>query len=320
MLDIAVFVSFFPQLVAGPIVRAAEFLPQLDKVRKFASVPVKACLVLFMIGFFKKAVISDNIAPYVDTVFQDPELFSVTAIYSAVLLYATQIYCDFSGYSDMAIAVAGLLGYRLPLNFAAPYLSHNLSDFWRRWHISLSTWLRDYLYIPLGGNRDGELKTYRNLMLTMLLGGLWHGASWNFVIWGCLHGLALSVHRVYTASPLTKISAGFVLKFINWLITLYWVCLAWIFFRASDLSDALNMSRAWLTVSSDGDQELILGNLIYFIPAIFIVHWLLSKNDILQWFEKHMALPIFFFLYGLFFALIITLVPTGHIPFIYFQF
>jgi len=320
LLDVAVFVAFFPQLVAGPIVRAIEFLPQLDSVRRFVDVPVKACLILFLIGYIKKAGISDNIAPYIDEVFANPGLYTASSIYAAVLLYATQIYCDFSGYSDMAIAVAGLLGYRLPLNFAAPYFAYNISDFWRRWHISLSTWLRDYLYIPLGGNRHGELMTYRNLMLTMLLGGLWHGASWNFVIWGGLHGLALSVNRQFQKLNWTIKLPGTVISIVTGLITFYWVCLAWIFFRAKDLSDSISMSRIWLLGESSGQKELIYSDWVYLVPFAIILHWIFNKYDVLSWAEEKLPWSPFWVAYGAAFALAIAFIPVGYRPFIYFQF
>ena len=230
-LDFALFVSFFPQLVAGPIVRASTFLPQLEETRNFSNVRVKYCLMLFMIGFIKKACISDRLSPIVDRFFEAPETYTASSSWVGVLFYAVQIYCDFSGYTDMAIACAGLLGYELSLNFNFPYFSENITDFWRRWHISLSTWLRDYLYIPLGGNRGSKLFTYRNLILTMLLGGLWHGAGWNFVIWGGLHGGALIWQREWS-----KFSAPYqwlcnCMKLIGPLLTFYWVCIAWIFFE-----------------------------------------------------------------------------------------
>ena len=194
-LDFALFVTFFPQLVAGPIVRAVDFLPQLEVPKFWRDVRVRACLTLFLVGYVKKACIGDNVATLVDPYFDKPGTFDALGAWTAVLYYAVQIYCDFSGYSDMAIATAGLFGYELRLNFDFPYLASSIRDFWRRWHMSLSSWLRDYLYIPLGGNRGSRLFQHRNLLLTMLLGGLWHGAGWNFVIWGALHGGALVVHR-----------------------------------------------------------------------------------------------------------------------------
>ncbi|HSL81392.1 MAG TPA: MBOAT family O-acyltransferase, partial [Thermoanaerobaculia bacterium] len=193
--DFALFVGFFPQLVAGPIVRAADFLPQLESPPRWRDVAFRRHLTLFLVGFVKKACVADNLAPFADRVFAAPEVYTALAIWTAVALYAVQIYCDFSGYTDMAIACAGLLGYRLARNFEFPYVASSAADFWRRWHVSLSTWLRDNRYIPLGGSRGSRLATHRNLLLTMLLGGLWHGAAWTFVAWGALHGLALAAHR-----------------------------------------------------------------------------------------------------------------------------
>jgi len=238
-LDLATFIAFFPQLVAGPIVRATAFLPQLAAPRVWANVDVRDCLTLFFIGFVKKACISENVAPVVDQFFSSPGSYDVLATWIAVLFYAVQIYCDFSGYTDMAIASARLLGYELTLNFAFPYLAGSITDFWRRWHISLSTWLRDDLYIPLGGNRGSKLFTWRNLMLTMLLGGLWHGAAWTFVIWGGLHGLALILHREFSRYP-GNAGAGF-RRGLAWagpVLCFLWVCVTWIFFRAQPLKDA----------------------------------------------------------------------------------
>lgn len=320
LLDVAVFVAFFPQLVAGPIVRAVEFLPQLESVRRFSAIPVKACLTLFLIGFIKKAGISDNIAPYIDLVFSSPEQYNATAIYAAVLLYAAQIYCDFSGYSDMAIAVAGLLGYRLPLNFAAPYFSSNLAEFWRRWHITLSSWLRDYLYISIGGNRSGEVKTYRNLMITMLLGGLWHGASWNFIIWGALHGAALSIHRGFRAVHGHKTFSNFLVRLISGTLTFYWVCLAWIFFRAQNLNDALAIANVWVLGSSTGVKSLPYDDWVLLLLGALALHWVFSRIDVLDVVEKRMPWPIFAFSYGAALSLAIAFIPMGYRPFIYFQF
>lgn len=196
LLDFSFFVSFFPQLVAGPIVRAADFIPQIRQPLQLSESNLGRALLLIAGGLFKKAVISDYISiNFVDRVFENPALYSGFENLMAAYGYAIQIYCDFSGYSDMAIGLALIMGLRLPENFRLPYQSDSIRDFWRRWHISLSTWLRDYLYISLGGNRKGGFRTYVNLMLTMLLGGLWHGASWVFVIWGGLHGLALAIDR-----------------------------------------------------------------------------------------------------------------------------
>ncbi len=196
-IDFAFFVSFFPQLVAGPIVRAADFIPQINKKLRVSREDLGRGLLLICGGLFKKAVISDYIGVnFVDRIFDEPALYSGLENLLGVYAYALQIYCDFSGYSDMAIGIALLMGFRLPPNFNAPYKARSLRDFWRRWHISLSTWLRDYLYISLGGSRKGKFRTYINLMITMLLGGLWHGANWKFVFWGFMHGMMLALERV----------------------------------------------------------------------------------------------------------------------------
>ncbi len=194
--DFAFFVSFFPQLVAGPIVRASEFLPQIKRPYYLSKSGFGKAVFLIMAGLSKKVIISDYISVnFVDRVFETPEMYSGFMNLMAVYGYSIQIYCDFSGYSDMAIGLAALLGFKLPINFNSPYKAQNITDFWRRWHISLSTWLRDYLYISLGGNRKG--KTYINLAITMLLGGLWHGAAAKFIIWGGLHGIALTLHKIW---------------------------------------------------------------------------------------------------------------------------
>ncbi|MBO6517385.1 MAG: MBOAT family protein [Bacteroidia bacterium] len=201
IVDFGFFVTFFPQLVAGPIVRAADFIPQIYKKFSLNREQFGIALYLILAGLFKKTVISDYISVnFVDRVFDDPNLYSGFSNLMAVYGYSIQIYCDFSGYSDMAIGLAALLGFQLPLNFNSPYKSVSITDFWRRWHISLSSWLRDYLYISLGGNRKGKVRTYINLMITMLLGGLWHGAATKFIIWGGLHGGALALHKMWRES------------------------------------------------------------------------------------------------------------------------
>src|SRR5438552_465853 len=236
-LDMALYMSFFPQLVAGPIVRAAYFLPQLARPSA-EPIPIAPALLLILGGLFKKVVIANYLATgLVDPVFAAPTSYGAPDLLLAVYGYAVQIYCDFSAYSDMAIALAALLGFRFPANFNQPYRAERLREFWQRWHISLSTWLRDYLYKPLGGNREGRLKTYRNLLLTMLLGGLWHGAAWKFIAWGALHGGGLTVERMLepwigrrALSPVAKIVAT--------LVVFHFVCFAWIFFRAEDFGMA----------------------------------------------------------------------------------
>jgi len=229
--DFAFFVSFFPQLVAGPIVRAADFIPQIPKKPFLSREDMGRAVLLIAAGLFKKAIISDYISlNYVDRIFDNPGLYSGIENLLGVYGYAMQIYCDFSGYSDIAIGIALLLGYRLPVNFLSPYQSTSITEFWRRWHISLSSWLRDYLYIPLGGNRKGVVRQYINLFLTMLLGGLWHGASLTFVLWGALHGAALAVDKLF--KHIFKPGDNWLIKLLGWVITFHFVCFCWIFFRA----------------------------------------------------------------------------------------
>ncbi|GGF10519.1 membrane-bound O-acyltransferase family protein [Aliidongia dinghuensis] len=318
LLDYATFVGFFPQLVAGPIVRAYDFLPQLDELKRFSAVAVRPAVILFFFGYVKKACVSDNVAPYVDMVFSHPGSYSGASIVAATVLYAIQIYCDFSGYTDMAIATAKLLGYDLTVNFRHPYFSTSISDFWRRWHISLSSWLRDYLYIPLGGNRDGRLGAYRNLMITMVLGGLWHGASWNFVIWGTLHGGALILHKEYarhrpaawTGQPAYQAGAM--------LLTFWWVCLAWIFFRSTSLPLAAEIARDFVTMSGTGAGDIATGA----APAILgllLIHALESRRLIsgaLLALERR----AFYALAGAASGAALALTPIAYRPFIYFQF
>lgn len=327
LLDFATYVAFFPQLVAGPIVRAVDFLPQLEAARSFSQVNVRACLTLFMVGFFKKACVSDNLAPIVDRYFSAPDAYSALSSWIGVLSYTTQIYCDFSGYSDMAIACAGLLGYELCLNFDFPYFASSITDFWRRWHISLSTWLKDYLYIPLGGNRGSTLFTYRNLFITMVLGGLWHGAAWTFVAWGALHGGALIAHkewskfsrsRMASAQAAGKKGGGRSVSPWAAIATFYWVCITWIFFRADSFATAMTVMRSFVTLRSPSTQQLSIG-ILGCLAVLALLHWLTARQ---VWTGAIAKLPnqLFAVGYGFAAALMLTLVPVGYTAFIYFQF
>jgi alginate O-acetyltransferase complex protein AlgI len=318
LLDLALFVGFFPQLVAGPIVRARSFLPQLLSLPRFEHVNVRACLMLFLVGFIKKAVVSDSLAPYVDAYFAAPASFDAFSAWLGVGLWSAQIYCDFSGYSDMAIGCAGLLGYNLCLNFDFPYFASSITQFWRRWHISLSSWLRDYLYIPLGGNRGGSWRTDRNLLLTMLLGGLWHGAAWTFVIWGGLHGLALLVHRSWRVRrPLSGRPSDLAMA-LGAAGTLYWVGLCWIFFRAQDLSSAWTVVDAYVLFDSPGTA--VLGDRIGWVLLLLVViHWVTYRQALKGWWER---VPRWSFAigYGAAAALCLSWIHPQSAPFIYFQF
>lgn len=241
-LKMSLFIAFFPQLIAGPIVRTTEFLPQLASKRKFDWKLFTHGADLIALGVFKKVLIADQVAPFVDQVFSSPGEYSGPVMWLAVYAYAVQIYCDFSGYTDIGRGCAACLGYRLPINFARPYLAGNIVDFWRRWHITLSSWLRDYLYIPLGGSRRGPGRTYINLLITMGLGGLWHGASWPFVIWGLYHGGALAltrwVHNRLGVPPDEPLVRGWWWRVLAVVGTFHLVCFGWIFFRARTFEDA----------------------------------------------------------------------------------
>jgi alginate O-acetyltransferase complex protein AlgI len=248
-LDYALYVTFFPQLVAGPIVRASEFLPQCEESKTGTGKQIGWGLCLFVIGLFGKVVLADTIAaPVVERVFASTAPAGFASAWTGTLAFAMQIFYDFFGYSTCAIGVALCLGFELPDNFRFPYAACGFSDFWLRWHISLSSWLRDYLYIPLGGNRKGVPRTYGNLMITMLLGGLWHGASWMFVIWGGLHAIYLMGERLCCASALSRWPhwGKWYGKWFLILLTFFLVCFTWVFFRARSLSSALTMCQAML--------------------------------------------------------------------------
>jgi alginate O-acetyltransferase complex protein AlgI len=268
--DFALYLSFFPHLIAGPIVRVGELVPQFASPRDPNRVEAARAFGLIAGGLLKKVLIADPIATQlVDPVFGSPSLHSRTDVLVAVYGYAVQIYCDFSAYSDMAIGLALLLGFQFPANFNRPYTAVTLQDFWRRWHMSLSRWLRDYLYIGLGGNRKGRLKTYRNLILTFLLGGLWHGAAWNFVLWGGLHGGGLAVERWYDdRRGTTEVRR----PWLRWLITFNLVCLAWVFFRADNLETVQALGQQLLTgsgattVTSTIFLAVAGGLLLQFVP------------------------------------------------------
>jgi D-alanyl-lipoteichoic acid acyltransferase DltB (MBOAT superfamily) len=237
LLEYGFYLSFFPQIVAGPIVRASELLPQIRRPEPVTPEVMGQGVFRIVQGLAKKALIADYVGMYSDLVFNAPGTYGGVEVLLAVYGYALQIYFDFSGYSDMAIGMARLFGFRLPENFNAPYRATSITDFWRRWHISLSSWLRDYLYIPLGGNRLGPLRQYINLFLTMLLGGLWHGASWTFVVWGGLHGAGLAAHKLLSQLWPAE-NAGVVWRTLAWLVTLHFVVALWVFFRAPSFADA----------------------------------------------------------------------------------
>lgn len=325
LLRFATFVSFFPQLVAGPIVRASEFLPQLQHDAIFCLGNARFGVGKILLGLFKKLVIADSAAAIVDVVFANPEDFSGANTLLAVILYAFQIYCDFSGYSNIAIGSATLLGFQFPLNFRSPYFATSLSDFWNRWHISLSSWLRDYLYIPLGGNRHGKLKTYRNLILTMVLGGLWHGASWTFVVWGGLHGSYLILQRELSnllPSQTVKERDQFLLAMICRMLVFTLVCVAWVFFRSPTFDDAWKIFES--IGSYSGASYFSLRNEITLAKCLGSIGILVAGETLSEYFQldvllqKKPVLQLMCFaslVLGIFF-----LGTFGGSAFIYFQF
>ena len=315
--DVALYILFFPQLVAGPIVRATDLLPQMRTARAIVPQQVKYFLTLFLIGYFKKAVVSDNIAKYVDLFFANPGDYGSADAGIAVFFYAVQIYCDFSGYTDMAIAAAGLLGYQLRPNFAHPYLASNLIDFWRRWHISLSSWLRDYLYIPLGGNHGGFLYQSRNVFITMVLGGLWHGASWTFVAWGALHGAGLIACRVWFRLTGRPDTGATTYSLFGNALTFVWVCLAWIFFRSTSFQaawDAIACFGVW-----SAPKLMYWQSAVAIAVGLSILHVFFYRVDVPSAAQR-MHQITFAACFGSALALILPFVNTDIRPFIYFQF
>jgi D-alanyl-lipoteichoic acid acyltransferase DltB (MBOAT superfamily) len=328
MLDFAFFVSFFPQLVAGPIVRAHDFIPQIREPYRLSDKEYGHAIFLIVGGLIKKIFISDYISVnFVDRVFSDPLRYSGFENLMGTYGYALQIYCDFSGYTDIAIGVALLLGFRLPLNFNSPYKAQSITDFWRRWHISLSSWLRDYLYISLGGNRRGTLRTYVNLLLTMLLGGLWHGAAGRFILWGALHGVALAFHKIWmTLLPenWTKGSAPSWYNFLAGVITFHFVCFCWMYFRA----DSMEVVRLMLVQMQTAFHAELIPEVLWGYKNVFSVmalgyalHWLPQrfKDEIEQ---NFVSLPDFG--KAVFISLLVLVLfqvkSAGTQPFIYFQF
>lgn len=324
MLDYAFFVTFFPQMVAGPIVRASVFLPQINRVPFVSEADFGRGVFLFCTGLFKKAVVSDYLSlNFVDRVFDDPTKYTGLENLAGVYGYALQIYCDFSGYSDMAIGIALLLGFQFPENFNSPYQSRSITEFWRRWHISLSTWLRDYLYIPLGGNRRGKFRTYLNLLITMLLGGFWHGAATRFIIWGGLHGLALAVEKFFKENVKLPLPAR-LQNWLGWLWTFHFVCFCWLFFRAQDLAAVRSiLNQIFTAFHPEIFWEFLRGYsaVAFWLAVGFLLHFSPKKWEATAetWVSR---LPIFgkALLLSAFVFLVMQVKSSDVQPFIYFQF
>lgn len=322
---VGLYISFFPQLVAGPIIRAATFLPQLDGERRHGAGRYLQSLREVLQGFVYKSVFADNLARIVDSGFGDISAQANSDLIAAAVGFYGQIYFDFAGYSLMAIGIARLLGYDFPVNFDFPYRSVSIAEFWRRWHISLSGWLRDYLYIPLGGNRHGTLMRYRNLMLTMLLGGLWHGASWAFVVWGGLHGLALVLHRIYTSSAAKRRLASLPARLrlgSAWLSTQLFVLLSWIPFRLNEVGEALEVLSAFAGIRESTAAPRIGSAWILLILPVLADTFALAALD-----RKRTEAPedgaaplACYVILGALFAVALVLIPIQTEPFIYFQF
>jgi alginate O-acetyltransferase complex protein AlgI len=319
LVHVLFYVSFFPQLVAGPIVRASHFLPQIANPVDPQDVRARRAILLILGGLFKKVILATYISSIVDPVFFDPSQYGTWDLMFADYGYAAQIYCDFSAYTDIAIGVAALLGYRFPWNFNQPYRAMGLQDFWQRWHISLSSWLRDYLYISLGGNRFGELKRYRNLFLTMILGGLWHGASWNFVIWGALHGTFLVVeHALFKGNMKAALTKNW-MKILATIVTFQFVCFTWVFFRSSDFWKSISyleglsrwhQSATLLTPSNIA--LLLIAMSLHFLPQ----NWI----ERMEYGTRRIPLILWGACAGIVVVGIDSLGPPGVAPFIYFQF
>jgi len=271
-IDFALYVAFFPQLIAGPIARPAHLLPQFRKPRLITLDMLRSGAWLILLGYFKKVVLADNMAPFTARLFDNPHALHGTEVLFGLYAFAFQIYGDFSGYSDIARGLANLMGFELALNFERPYFAANPAEFWRRWHISLSTWLRDYLYVPLGGNRDGTLRTYRNLLITMLLGGLWHGAAWHYVVWGAFHGLLLCVHRA--AGALFKR----VPRFVSVIAFFHITCFGWLLFAVKRLSDVPVLLHNLLVPVVQGRYVLI--TLLLFAAPVLMMEWAEERSGV----------------------------------------
>ena len=313
--DYLLFLSFFPKLVMGPIVRAADFLPQISKRYFVSDEDFSKGFYLIIAGLVKKLIISDYIsANFVNYVFDDPSRYTGLECLFATYGFAVVIYCDFSGYTNIAIGIVKWLGFSIPDNFNLPYKSKDITDFWKRWHISLSSWLKDYIYIPLGGNRKGELRKYINLIITMLIGGLWHGANFTFIIWGLMHGVALAIHKLWIEKSKYVLSSFRHTKLYNVLaafITFQFVCVAWIFFRAKDMATAKTMFtqiKKQFDIEKFGDfwanyhtviWMIIFGLAIQFIPQKWVDRMLfqLKQEGVLGYL---FIFFVFIFIYGFF--------------------
>ena len=328
-IDYVFYVSFFPQLVAGPIVRARDFIPQIYRTPVLTRAEFGEGLFLVLCGLFKKTVISDYISlNFVDRIFDAPLLYTGVENLLGVYGYALQIYCDFSGYSDMAIGIALLLGFRFNVNFDSPYQSATITEFWRRWHISLSSWLKDYLYISLGGNRKGKIRTYINLLLTMLLGGLWHGASVSFILWGAWHGASLAVHKFVMGRFSSFRQSGSEMKpwrrVLGVLVTFHLVCFGWILFRADSMQTVGEvLTQIFTNFHPEVFTQFVVGYKGVFLLMVigYILHFMpRSAENALQAVVTRSPLLVQAVMLAIAIFVVVQFKSAGVQPFIYFQF
>ncbi len=318
-----VYVSYFPQLVAGPIERAQNLIPQFIKPRRVTTEMITSGATLVLIGLVRKVIIADMVASEVDAAFANPAAMSSAGLVRATVLFALQIYGDFAGYSDIARGTSRMMGIELMRNFEHPYFSTSITIFWRRWHISLSSWLRDYLYVPLGGNKGPSWFVYRNLLLTMLLGGLWHGASMNFVAWGFLHGLYLAVHRQWRARVVPRLGERLVAsapyRLASWLLTLAAVGVAWVFFRARSFADARFVLGELLAPQSLGTSVLSTAWMVVIAGALLFARWL-DAGTLEERFHAASPFRRGLVFAGLLFVLVLFAATDATGAFLYFQF
>jgi alginate O-acetyltransferase complex protein AlgI len=320
------FITFFPHLVAGPIVRARDFLPQVKRPKRFSWPRIHLGAQFVLMGMFKKMAIADRMAQFVDPVFADPAAYRTGAAWLAIIAYALQLWCDFSGYTDMAIGCAHMLGYKLAENFNMPYLATSIADYWRRWHISLSTWLRDYLFIPLGGSRGTHWQVSRNLFITFTLAGLWHGAAWHFVAFGLLQGALLTIHRFFREFCKTRPKLDAFLQrgtgtFLRWGLTLLCILFGYVLFRAEDFQRAGLFLHRMLVPGRSGLMESPLPNVgLWLTVAVVAVGHLCGVRRVWERWHLRLPAPVLGTSYATVLTLALVLAPNGNKPFIYFAF
>jgi alginate O-acetyltransferase complex protein AlgI len=318
------FILFFPHLVAGPIVRARDFLPQIRRPKRWSWPRLALGAQFVVIGVFKKLAVADNMAAFADPIFKDPAAYGTAALWMGAIAYALQVYCDFSGYSDIALGCAHMLGYKLARNFDSPYLAANVAEFWRRWHISLSSWIRDYLFLPLGGSRTGRWRTYRNLVLTMTLAGLWHGAAWTYVLFGLVQGLMLSGHRVFRGlcerrprlDGLLRTAPGTALRVA---LTFTTFCYSLVIFRAASLHNAGTMLGRMLTGAGGLVSRVPVRAFWMAALAVALIH-LLGQRGVLRRIGERLPVPAQGVAMGCLLTVALLLAPDASKAFVYFQF